>query len=189
MGIGRSENMARIKSRHTRPERILRSALWGRGLRYRLHYKTPVGRPDVVFPRQKVAVFIDGCFWHGCPDHYVRPRSRADFWADKLRQNVERDCRQTHQLEMQGWLVVRVWEHEVFTDINGICNIIEQVVRTQVFRADTQWRVSRVEPLNEDGSQERRVHVALRDADRQRTVEQQRHTRKWKRPKKSGSGA
>ena len=67
MRLSRSEQMARICGAHTRPEVLLRAALWGHGLRYRLHAKTPVGRPDILFPGSKVAVFIDGCFWHGCP--------------------------------------------------------------------------------------------------------------------------
>lgn len=88
------------RSQHTRPEVLLRQALWRAGLRYRLHTRTPVGRPDIVFPRQKVAIFIDGCFWHGCPEHYVRPRSRPEFWAAKLLTNFERDHRQTRELEV-----------------------------------------------------------------------------------------
>ena len=115
MGMTRSENMARIHSSDTRPEVILRHALWRAGLRYRLNAKTPSGRADLVFRRGQLAVFVDGCFWHGCPDHYVRPRNREHFWAKKLRENVARDRRQTVTLEALGWRVYRIWEHDVQT--------------------------------------------------------------------------
>ena len=105
----RSRMMSRIRGRNTRPERRLRQALWAAGLRYRKHAKTPVGRPDLVFVGPRVAVFVDGCFWHGCPRHYVRPRSRTDFWSRKLRENVDRDRRQTLELHVRGWTVVRIW--------------------------------------------------------------------------------
>src|SRR5215211_8176900 len=108
--------MARVKGKNTSPERILRSALWRNGLRYRLDYKVPAGRPDIVFPGPKVAVFVDGCFWHGCPAHYSRPRSQQEFWSEKLAANVERDRRQTLELESRGWRVVRVWEHEISSE-------------------------------------------------------------------------
>jgi DNA mismatch endonuclease (patch repair protein) len=75
-------------------------------------------RPDLVLRRgsNRVAVFVDGCFWHGCPDHYVRPRSGGEFWSKKLRENTARDSRQTVTLKSDGWVVVRLWEHEVAED-------------------------------------------------------------------------
>src|SRR5436305_4641398 len=105
MGRTRSEQMARIRGKNTSPEMLLRRALWAAGLRYRVHYRTPAGRADIALVKVQLAIYIDGCFWHGCPDHYVRPRSQADFWAAKLAQNVERDRRQTLQLETSGWKV------------------------------------------------------------------------------------
>ena len=90
----RSAGIARNPSHGTKPETLLRSALWRRGLRYRLEYKTEWGRPDLTFLGPKVAIFIDGCFWHGCPEHYVRPRTREAFWQKKLKENVNRDRRQ-----------------------------------------------------------------------------------------------
>lgn len=180
----RSELMSRIRSKNTEPERILRAAVWALGLRYRLHARTPVGRPDLVFPGPRVAVFIDGCFWHGCPEHYVRPRSRIDFWSGKLQENVERDHRQTLQLEETGWRVLRFWEHEVFTRLDEAAAEVERVVRQGLVPADApSWRLIEVEPLNETGTQERRTHADLRDLSRRQSVEQARHTRKWTRPK------
>lgn len=183
MGASRSEQMSRIRGTNTKPEKLLRSALWARGLRYRLHARTPMGRPDVVFPAQQVAVFIDGCFWHGCPDHYVRPRSRVEFWSNKLRENVERDSRQTLALEEAGWRVIRFWEHTVFTELEQAAEFVEAVVRGQPTRPEVRWCVIEVQPLDEKGDFERRQHVDLRDMEHTQAVEQVRHTRKWVRPK------
>jgi len=100
----------------TKPEVLVRSAVHRRGLRFRKHHLLRVGgirvRPDVVFTRWKVAVFIDGCFWHRCPDHHHAPRRNADYWGPKLQANVDRDLRNGQALTASGWTVVRVWEHE-----------------------------------------------------------------------------
>lgn len=110
--MGRSETMARVGSRNTTPELALRRALWAAGLRYRLHRDLP-GTPDLSFVGARLAVFVDGCFWHGCPQHYSAPATRSEFWANKLRRNVDRDRRVGDELTAMGWTVVRVWEHEV----------------------------------------------------------------------------
>ena len=167
------------KSVHTKPEVLLRQALWAEGLRYRLHVRTPVGKPDIVFPRQKVAVFVDGCFWHGCPDHYVRPRTRNEFWADKLIQNYTRDHRQTRELEALGWRVLRFWEHEVHVDV------LDLVAQVQAGLQGTgepreSLHVVQVDILTEDGSQERRVLRDIRNPATEFVVERPRTTQKWK---------
>ncbi len=110
--LSRSENMSRIRSRDTGPEVRLRKALWRAGLRYRLHYKLP-GRPDLAFVAAKVAVFVDGCFWHGCPIHYSAPSTRQELWAEKLRANVERDLGIDDQLTEMGWRLLHVWQHDL----------------------------------------------------------------------------
>lgn len=104
--------MSRNKGRDTKPEVTLRKACWALGMRYVLRSKLP-GRPDFVLPRHKVAVFVDGCFWHGCPKHYQAPATRADFWFKKIGDNRRRDLLVTAQLKAAGWKVVRVWEHLV----------------------------------------------------------------------------
>jgi DNA mismatch endonuclease (patch repair protein) len=100
----------------TKPEVALRSALHRRGLRFRKDRPVDAGRrkvrPDIVFTKARVAVFVDGCFWHGCPDHKVVPRSNRDYWVPKLRRNEERDREVDRALASAGWLVLRVWEHE-----------------------------------------------------------------------------
>lgn len=98
----------------TGPERALRSALHGRGLRFFKNHR-PAGlrcRADVVFPTERIAVFVDGCFWHRCPIHGVTPRTNADYWTPKLERNVARDRRNDKALSSAGWKVVRVWEHD-----------------------------------------------------------------------------
>ena len=113
---GVSQRMSRLGRRDTAPERAIRSELHRRGLRFRLdravlpNVKT---RPDLVFQSQRVAVFVDGCFWHSCPEHAPRPKANADWWRHKLEANVRRDrLTEDAALSDGGWLVIRVWEHE-----------------------------------------------------------------------------
>ena len=111
----RSFNMSRILSRNTKPELRLRQVLWAGGLRgYRLHKKLP-GKPDIVYSRAKVAIFIDGCFWHGCPKcgDGRAPVTNTSYWDAKRLGNQERDKRRTRELRSMGWRVLRLWEHEV----------------------------------------------------------------------------
>lgn len=109
----RSANMSHIRGRGTLPEIELRRRLWKKGLRYRLHHKHLTGRPDLAFISSRVAVFVDGCFWHSCPKHRIWPKNRATFWREKLEGNARRDRFVRRELESRGWQVVRVWEHEV----------------------------------------------------------------------------
>lgn len=104
--------MSRISGRGTRPEIQLRKMLWREGLRYRLDYRLP-GRPDLTFVTFRVAVFMDGCFWHGCPLHYSAPAVRQQFWGSKLRENIERDLHVEDALSELGWRSLRVWQHEL----------------------------------------------------------------------------
>lgn len=106
--------MSQIRGRNTGPEIALRQALFRSGLRYRIRSRLP-GRPDIVFVRERVVVFVDGCFWHRCPKHATFPATNAPFWEHKLRRNVERDREVTLNLRTSGWLVMRFWEHEVRT--------------------------------------------------------------------------
>ncbi len=107
--------MKAAKPRDTAPEKALRSALHRKGLRFRLD-KKPVEnlnrKADIVFRSAKVTVFVDGCFWHGCPVHGTQAKANAEFWAQKIKQNQERDLDTTSRLEAAGWIVIRVWEHE-----------------------------------------------------------------------------
>ncbi len=171
--------MARIRGRDTHPERLLARRLWGKGLRYRLHAGSPVGRPDIVFPGKRTAVFIDGCFWHGCPDHYVRPNARSEFWATKLRSNVERDVAQTRALEQAGWTVLRFWEHEVWVALGECVRHVGAVLEGSVSPPVRSWRVVAVEPLKDRF--ERRHLIELRGRAADRFVVRRRRTTKWSR--------
>lgn len=104
--------MAQNKARHTGPEVRLRKACWALGLRYKLHAELP-GHPDMAFPSAKVAVFVDGCFWHGCPLHYQAPVARREFWEGKLKSNRARDVVVAEALCAAGWHLVRIWEHDL----------------------------------------------------------------------------
>jgi DNA mismatch endonuclease (patch repair protein) len=181
VALSRSEQMARIRSRNTGPELTLRRALWSAGLRYRVHATTPAGRPDIVFRGARVAVFIDGCFWHGCPDHYVRPRSSEEFWSKKLAENCRRDSAQTKRLEDLGWRVCRVWEHEVFDAPERLVERIRSAVARARWQPPRCWRVVRVAEIERDLDWERRYLQDLRNPRRRKTVTQCRSTRKWRR--------
>lgn len=116
--------------KNTRPELALRSELHRRGLRYRLNRLIVAGdhatRPDVVFPRERIAVFLDGCYWHGCPEHGTQPRTNSDYWSAKIARNRARDERNNAALASSGWRVIRVWEHE---DPTAAADPIEAAVR------------------------------------------------------------
>lgn len=111
-----SHRLAQVRSKGTRPEVLLRKLLWQNGLRgYRKHPALP-GKPDLVFPRYKLAVFVDGCFWHGCPAHFKMPTHNADYWASKIDKNQQRDGSVRETLEQMDYHVLRLWEHEVKRD-------------------------------------------------------------------------
>jgi DNA mismatch endonuclease (patch repair protein) len=103
------------RGRDTSPELLVRRLLHARGLRYRVHYR-PAGMKrrsiDVAFTRQRLAVFVDGCFWHQCPEHFVAPKSHSTFWDQKIKSNCARDRETTALLERSGWAVLRFWEHD-----------------------------------------------------------------------------
>ncbi|MDT3684764.1 MAG: very short patch repair endonuclease [Pseudorhodoplanes sp.] len=115
--IQRSQNMARIRGRNTKPELAVRSALFKAGFRFRLHKKGLPGRPDLVLPKYRLAVFVHGCFWHG---HSCRrgslPASNVAFWTKKIRGNVERDQRNIAALRQTGWNVAVLWACKLEAD-------------------------------------------------------------------------
>lgn len=133
---GRSRNMAAIRRTNTKPEVALRSALHRAGHRFRKDLRLDLGevkpRPDIVFTRARVAVFVDGCFWHCCPEHSKPPKRNTDYWGPKLKRNVERDARYNSALRNAGWTVLRIWEHEPVGDA------AERVAVTVRLRRDVQ---------------------------------------------------
>lgn len=118
------------RGRDTTPETAVRSLVHRRGLRFRTRYTIRLDgrrwtRPDMVFTRSRVAVYVDGCFWHACPEHGTRPASNADYWSPKLANNVARDADTNAQLSLRGWHVLRAWEHE---DPEAVAERVARVV-------------------------------------------------------------
>ena len=111
----RHKCMAAIKGKDTKPEIIVRKYLFSKGLRFRLHVRSLPGNPDIVLPKYKTVVFINGCFWHGhegCK-YYRLPKSNVEFWESKITNNKNRDCQNEIKLEELGWRVIRIWECEI----------------------------------------------------------------------------
>lgn len=121
--------MSTLARRDTAPELALRKELHRRGLRYRLQTRVPGNHRrtiDIAFTRAKVAVFVDGCFWHGCPQHAMRPKANSEWWRWKIEGNQARDANTTELLHAAGWSVVRVWEHE---DVGAAADLVGAAVR------------------------------------------------------------
>ena len=106
-----SRQLSRMPVKNTGPEVRLRSAMHAVGLRFRIGSKLP-GHPDIVLTRARLAVFVDGCFWHACPDHATTPKNNREWWTEKLERTVQRDLEKDAALRALGWDVVHVWEHE-----------------------------------------------------------------------------
>lgn len=126
----RSYCMSQIKGRNTKPEVFLRKVLWRLGYRYRIKNRLP-GKPDLVFSSFRTVIFIDGCFWHKCPKHFVQPKTRAQFWQNKIDGNVARDQRNNESLNSLGWQVVRIWEHEIRESLDTSVGRVIEVLERQ----------------------------------------------------------
>lgn len=133
-----SHIMATIKNKDGKAERALRSRLFRAGLRYRVHVSALIGRPDIVFTRRKIAVFVDGDFWHGNAwktrglasfEEQFHFRSRPEFWERKIRGNMARDERVTTKLTERGWRVIRIWESDILKDVAACARLVEAAVR------------------------------------------------------------
>ena len=116
-----SKYMRSNKSKNTKPELRFRKGLWNEGIRgYRLHWKKAPGKPDLAFPGKKIAIFVNGCFWHRCPKcNLSLPKNNADFWKAKFERNVQRDKEKLSALEHENWTVLVIWECELKQDLNA----------------------------------------------------------------------
>lgn len=113
--IHRRKNMQNIRSKNTKMELKVRSLLHKKGLRFRIHSHL-TGKPDIVFPSKKVAIFLDSCFFHRCPYHYIQPKSNKKYWIPKIERNTTRAKEVNNVLRKQGWRVLRFWEHQTKND-------------------------------------------------------------------------
>lgn len=116
-----SKVMSANKAKNTKPELVFRKALWGEGIKgYRLHWKKVPGSPDIAFPQMKVAIFVNGCFWHRCPNCKLPiPKSNSLFWKEKFIKNIQRDKKKIHLLREAGWKTIVLWECELKSDLYG----------------------------------------------------------------------
>ena len=133
-----SRRMQRVRQQNTSAEAALRRELYARGLRYRVQVPVltkPRRIADVAFSGLRIAVFIDGCFWHGCPQHATWPKANADFWRSKILANRERDRDTDHRLREDGWAVVRAWAHEAPSAIaTRVVNMVRSRRKTEKSR-------------------------------------------------------
>lgn len=131
----RSYNMSMIKGKNTKPEELVRKYLFSQGLRYRKNDRRLPGSPDIVLPKYKTAIFVNGCFWHGHEGcrYFVWPKSNQEFWQKKISDNIQRDLKKRHLLESQGWRVLVIWECELKKDrINkNIDKLINSILQNQ----------------------------------------------------------
>jgi DNA mismatch endonuclease (patch repair protein) len=130
--------MASIRGANTKPERLLRSALWRHGVRgFRCHWKGPGGRIDVAFTRWKIAVFVDGSFWHGHPSKWLPGRWNG-YWDEKIKRNIARDERQSGALADAGWRVLRFWDFDVEHDPSAVAETVKQELETARLSSDNR---------------------------------------------------
>lgn len=126
----RSYNMSRIKGKDTKPEETVRKYLFSQGFRYRKNDKKLPGTPDIVLPKHKAVIFVNGCFWHGhegCK-YFVWPKNNAEFWHKKIRDNILRDQRKVQALDLLGWKVIVVWECKIKSDKeNTLKNLMKEI--------------------------------------------------------------
>jgi DNA mismatch endonuclease (patch repair protein) len=121
----RSDIMRKIKSTNTKPEVLFRKELLKQGWKYQKKTsKLLKGKPDVVFPKFKTVIFVDGCFWHGCPYHYRRPSSNKKYWSNKITTNKVRDGKINKYYKKNGWNCIRIWEHSINKNLHNLLKVI-----------------------------------------------------------------
>jgi len=125
-----SKTMSAIKDKNTKPELILRKSMWHRGMKgYRLHWRKVPGRPDIAFPGRRIAIFVNGCFWHRCPHcSPPMPKSHTKFWNNKFNNNVRRDSQKIEALEKMKWDTIVIWECQIKNNLHGCISYVKKVV-------------------------------------------------------------
>ncbi len=123
----RREIMQSVRSLDTNLEWVVRRVLWRAGLRYRVHVRNLPGHPDIAIKARRIAIFVDSCFWHGCPDHGRIPKSRVEFWTTKIATNRARDAEITATYQAMNWHIIRIWEHD-FPRLDAIVTHIVELM-------------------------------------------------------------
>ena len=126
----RQRCMSANKGRNTKPELVLRKKLWALGYRYRIGHKL-VGKPDIVFVSRRVVIFVDGCFWHRCPEHFKMPQNNREFWERKIARNVARDKEVNEKLAEEGWKVIRIWEHDLRSGLEKVVADLDALLKAR----------------------------------------------------------
>lgn len=124
----RSEIMRLVKNKDSKIEKSLQQALKNAGCRFRKNVATLPGKPDIVFSQEKLAVFVDSCFWHGCKQHCRIPSANRAYWVKKIEGNKKRDRLVTKELKALGWRAVRIWEHSIAKSLSGVVRKIEKAL-------------------------------------------------------------
>ena len=140
----RTKNMRAIRSKDSVTELKLRRALWARGYRYRKNHTAVYGKPDIVFLKQKVAIFCDGDFWHGYnwEERKHAIKSNLKYWHKKIERNMQRDEEVNQELSLQGWTVIRLWEREIKKNLEGCLQVIEKALQVKEFSSNPTGKVS-----------------------------------------------
>ncbi|WP_378173947.1 very short patch repair endonuclease [Aquimarina sp. SS2-1] len=122
--------MRKIKSKNTKPEILLRKALWKKGIRYRLNVEEVIGKPDIVIRKYKIAIFVDGEFWHGYnwSEKKQKIKSNRDYWIPKIERTIERDRKNNEALRKMGWKVFRFWEKEINKELDKCINKVQSYI-------------------------------------------------------------
>lgn len=129
-----SYNMKKIKNKDSKIELILRKELWSRGIRYRKNVNNIIGKPDIAFIKKKIAIFVDGEFWHGFnwEERKKDFKSNQEFWIPKIERNMQRDLEVTKALENSGWIVIRFWGNEIKKDVSGCADKIQKIMESRI---------------------------------------------------------
>lgn len=122
------KTMKANKGKDSKLELMVRHALWREGYRYRKNNRQLFGVPDISFPNLKIVVFLDSCFWHACPLHFVMPKSNTSYWVPKINRNIERDIEVSNHYLEDDWTLLRFWEHEVYNDLERVLKTIKYFV-------------------------------------------------------------
>lgn len=128
----RSEIMRHIKSENTIFEDAFRKTIWNKGLRYRKNVKSMMGKPDIFFPKNKIVIFLDSCFWHGCPYHCRMPKSNVEYWGKKIARNKERDKKVKKYYKDKGFTIIRFWEHKINKEFDKSVDFVESLVNDKI---------------------------------------------------------